>query len=405
MPGNDVRRQERHLLRFREEVVRPAIEHEAADDRQRDVLLRDELGRIEDIVGLRVGERLVEHLHAEIPFRRIARRDRLPQIAPVIVGIGARDLDRLVPQRRLHAEPRPPVELHEARLACRVDEAERVHAEAFHHAKRPRDRAVRHRPHDHVHALGHQRHEIPERVVRRGRLRKAAVRLRLHRMDEVRKLDRVLDEEHRNVVADQVPVALVRVELDREAADIARRVLRSLRARDRREAAEHRRALALLRENRGARQLGNGARALEVAVRARAAGMHDALRNPLVVEVEDLLAKDEVFEQRRPAGAETKAVLVVGDPRAVVRRQVGGARLALTDLLVGFAAIGTRELRARRLRRRLLGCHAGHDRPPDRRMPAHRAPRVRVRLTRPAIGARGDVANALARGRVGRSAV
>ena len=96
------------------------------------------------------------------------------------------------------------------RLACRVDEPERVHAEAFHHAQRPRKRAVGHRPHDHVHALGHQPHEVPERVVRGGRLRKAAVRLRLHGMDEIRKLDRILDEEDGNVVADEVPVALRR---------------------------------------------------------------------------------------------------------------------------------------------------------------------------------------------------
>ena len=39
-------------------------------------------------------------------------------------------------------------------------------------------------------------------------LREAAVGLHLHRMDEVGELDRVLDEEHRDVVADEVPVAL-----------------------------------------------------------------------------------------------------------------------------------------------------------------------------------------------------
>ena len=81
---------------------------------QRHVLFRDELGRIEHVEGLRVGERLVEHLDAEVPFGEVARRDGLPQVAAVVVGIGAGDLHRLVPQRRLHAEPRPPVELDEA---------------------------------------------------------------------------------------------------------------------------------------------------------------------------------------------------------------------------------------------------------------------------------------------------
>jgi hypothetical protein len=42
------------------------------------------------------------------------------------------------------------------------------------------------------------------------RLRIAAIGLHLHAVDEVGELDRVLDEEHRDVVADQIPVALDR---------------------------------------------------------------------------------------------------------------------------------------------------------------------------------------------------
>jgi hypothetical protein len=48
--------------------------------------------------------------------------------------------------------------------------------------------------------------------MRRLRLREGPVRLRLGRMDQVGELDGVLDEEHRDVVADEVPVALLRVE-------------------------------------------------------------------------------------------------------------------------------------------------------------------------------------------------
>ena len=56
---------------------------------------------------------------------------------------------------------------------------------------------------------GHQRHEVPERVVRGGSLREAAIGFHLHGVDEVGELDRVLDEEHRDVVADEIPVALL----------------------------------------------------------------------------------------------------------------------------------------------------------------------------------------------------
>ena len=81
----------------------------------------------------------------------------------------------------------------------------------------------------------------------------AVMRLRLHRMDQVGKLHRVLDEEDRHVVADQVPVAFVGVELDGEAAHVARGVGRAAFAGDGREAHEHRRPLAGFREDEAAR--------------------------------------------------------------------------------------------------------------------------------------------------------
>jgi hypothetical protein len=160
------------------------------------------------------------------------------------VGVGAVDLHRLVPQHRLQPLLGLPVELHERRLALGVDEAEGVDPEALHEAEGPGDRPVRHGPHDHVDALGRQRDEVPEVVVGGLRLREAAVRRGLDRVHEVGELDRVLDEEHRDVVADQVPVALVGVELDGEPADVARQVERTLVARHGREAHERGRALA-----------------------------------------------------------------------------------------------------------------------------------------------------------------
>ena len=109
---------------------------------------------------------------------------------------------------------------------------ERVHAEALHHPVASRDRAIRHHPHDHVRGLGHQRDEVPERVVRRSPPAACAwCGSGFTGMDQVRKLHRVLDEEHRDVVADEVPVALVGVELHGEAAHVARRVGRTALAR------------------------------------------------------------------------------------------------------------------------------------------------------------------------------
>src|ERR1700733_402681 len=113
------------------------------------------------------------------------------------------------------------MKFNERRLVFRIDEAERVNAEPFHESQRAWDCPVGHDPHDHVHALGRQADEVPEIVVRRLRLRKSAIRLLLGGMDQIRKLDRILYEENRDVVANNVPIALLSVKLDRKATNVA----------------------------------------------------------------------------------------------------------------------------------------------------------------------------------------
>jgi hypothetical protein len=195
------------------------------------------------------------------------------------------------------------VKLHEAGRPALVDQAEGVDAEALHHPQAAGNGPVGHHPHDHVHRFRHERDEVPEGVVRRRRLRHLVVRLGLHRVDQVGKLDGVLDEEDRDIVPDEVEIPLLRVELDGEAADVTREVARSTGARHRREANEDG------RPERGIlKELGLGVPRerlvdLEVAMGARAAGMDHALGNPLVIEVGDLLAEDEVLEERRPSVA------------------------------------------------------------------------------------------------------
>ena len=75
-----------------------------------------------------------------------------------------------------------------------------------------------------------------------------------------------------------------------------------------------------------------------------AAGVDDALRDALMVKVRDLLTHDEVFQQRRPAGADLQRVLVVGDLHALVGAQglaggVGAECFQALELGVGVAAV------------------------------------------------------------------
>ena len=130
------------------------------------------------------------------------------------------------------------MELDEGRLAGCVDQAEGVDAESLHEAERARDGAIRHDPQRHVDRFRRERDEIPEIVVRCLRLREATVGLLLRGVDQIGKLYRVLNEEYRDVVADDVPVALLGIELDGEAAHVARKIRGALIAGDRREAHE-----------------------------------------------------------------------------------------------------------------------------------------------------------------------
>ncbi len=139
--------------------------------------------------------------------------------------------------------------------------------------------------------------------MRRLCLRKAAVRLLLSGVSQVWKFDRVLDEEHRDVVADDVPIALLGVELDGEAAHVAREVGRALVAGDSREPHEGFGLLARPLEQIGLADVGERFARLEEAMSPEAAGVHDALGDSLMVEMEDLLAEVVVLQQGRTAPA------------------------------------------------------------------------------------------------------
>ena len=316
-----VRGTEGDLFGLGEEVVRIAVEHHPADRRQRHQLFGHDLGRVEHVKGEGSGLLLGEHLQGQLPLGIVARLDGFPQVAPVEVGIGANDPGRLVPHQRMRALQRRPVELDEARLPRRVNQAEGVHAETLHRAIAARDRPVRHLPKQHVGRFRHQRDEVPEGVVRAGRLRHRVMRLRLDGMHEVGELHGILDEEYRHVIADQVPVAFVGIELDGKAAHIAHGVGRAALACHGGKAHEHRRALAGLGQQRGARDRALVAIGFEEAMRGGTTRVDHPLGNAFMVEMGDLFAQDKVFQRGRPAQADLERILVVGDGHALAGGQ------------------------------------------------------------------------------------
>lgn len=180
-----------------------------------------------------------------------------------------------------------------------------------------------------------------------GGLRIAAVRFHLHGMDQIRELDRILNEEDRDVVADQVPVALSRVELHGEAPHVARRIYRSRAAGHSRKAGEQLCLLAHLGQDFRRRIVFQTLGQFEETMRRRAARMDDSLRNPLMVEMLDLLAKDEILQQGRAPWPGLQRILIVADRRPVIcggagiRRRGGLMTLpASSGAGVGYGRLG-----------------------------------------------------------------
>ena len=79
--GHDVLRAKRDLLCFGEEVVDAAVEHQAAHAAHGNLLLGDDLRRVEHVEVEFVGEVLIEQLQAQLPLREVAGLDGIPKVA------------------------------------------------------------------------------------------------------------------------------------------------------------------------------------------------------------------------------------------------------------------------------------------------------------------------------------
>ena len=254
--------------------TRFAVEHQPAHLDRRVVGVRPHLGHVERVEAVAGGVCPRHHLQLEAPLGRAACRDRLAQVAAMEVRVLGRQRLRLGVPEGLAALGGLEVELDPEALAAGVDSREGVAAVAVHVARC------------------------------------------------------VADEEDRRVVADQVVVALVGIELEGEAARIAHGVGRPLVARHGGEAGEHRRALAdpgqEARPGEPRHVLGD----LEEAVGAAALGVDDALGHALAVEVLQLLDDVVVVQNGRAGGPDGQRVLVAGGRDAGVgggRRRRGGA--------------------------------------------------------------------------------
>ena len=232
-----------------------------------------------------------------------------------------------------------------------------MRAEAVHEARRLRDAAIGEQDRHLVQAFRRQRPEIPHR----GGRAHVGLRVALLRVDEVGELVGVAHEEHRRVVADQVPVALPGIELQRKAAHVALVVGGAQLAGDGREAGEHLGLLADRGEDVGRCVARDVLRDGERAVGAPALGVHRALGDALAVLMGELLEQLVVLHQQRPERAGGHRILVVGDGGAGRRGEgfLAGIVLCHGGWLRGGWRLRAREL-CRHVRSKMIFPAAGH---------------------------------------------
>ena len=289
---NKVRGAESRLLDLREVVHGVLVELKLAHLDERVVLLRPGLREVERVeaVGLRV---LIRHdLHRDIPLREITVLDRLEEILAVRIGILTRNAGRLLVREVLDALLGVEVVLDPRLLAGLIHPHVGVRAVAVHVTPGLRKTTRTHEVGDLVSALRREGPEVPlHGAIAQTRIGKA-----LLRVNEVGELHGVAEEEDGGVVANDVVVALLRVELEGETAYVTPRVGRAELTGNGREAGEHRGLLPLLEKLR-LRVLRDILGHAEFAESARALRVGATLRNTLAIETCKLLHKVHVVKK------------------------------------------------------------------------------------------------------------
>src|ERR1039457_2013148 len=147
-----------------------------------------------------------------------------------------------------------------------------------------------------MHGFRRQRNEVPEGIVRSCRLRKAAVGFHFYGMDEVGEFDGILDEENRDVVTDQVPVAFLSVKLNRKSAHVTRGIYRTSAAGNGGYTGKQGCLHTDFGEYPGGGVSFQRGGQLKESVLARRARVNDTLGNTLMAEMRDFFTQNEILQ-------------------------------------------------------------------------------------------------------------
>lgn len=243
-------------------------------------------------------------LDAEFPFGVVAALDGVIQVLGRMADVLRLDFRGLRRGQIAHALLGLPVELDEMRHALIVHQLVGIDARSFHFTIVGRNAPWTLDPGDHVQCFRCLRDEVLEAPWSLP----VGDRVGLEGMDHVRKLDCIADEKYLQVVADQIPVAIHGLELDGKAARVACGFRRILAADDGGKPDKDGRAHTGFIQHfcpgvLGCRLIADLAIGFEIAICARAAGMHHAFRNAFAVEIRDHFSELIVFQCGRAAFA------------------------------------------------------------------------------------------------------
>lgn len=130
--------------------------------------------------------------------------------------------------------------------------------------------------------------EIPKVIMSTLSLRNLIMRLRLHRMNNIRELDSILNKENRNIIPNNIPVAFRSVHLHREATNITHSIRTPTTTLNSRKANKDGSFALCVSQDTRRGKFRNSLMKLEGSEGSSATGMHDSFGNPFVVEAHNL---------------------------------------------------------------------------------------------------------------------
>lgn len=216
-------------------------------------LVRPDFGNVEWIPTVSLCVLGLHDLDKDIPGREIAALNGLKQILSGIIGIGAFQFGSLIRLQVLDALLGLEVPFDVLELALLVYQLECMGAKAVHVAETVRSTVVGVEDGLLMDGLGREREEIPGSI---GIL-EISTRIALLSVDKVRELGGITDKEDGRVVANNVEVALLSVELESKPTRITSSISAASLATDSGETSKHGRLFTNFTEELGLGEMRN----------------------------------------------------------------------------------------------------------------------------------------------------